>query len=44
VVDGSKPGERAVDLAGDIAAKCDAALTLAHVQVHPSTDSSWQVG
>ena len=35
-VDGSEPGERAVDLAGGIAAKCDAALTLLHVQAHPA--------
>ena len=33
-VDGSEPGERAVDLASGIAAKCDAALTLLHVQAH----------
>ena len=35
-VDGSEPGGRALDLAGDIAAKCGAALTLLHVQVHPA--------
>ena len=35
-VDGSEPGGRALDLAGDIAAKCDAALTLLHVQAHPA--------
>ena len=35
-VDGSEPGGRALDLAGGIAAKCDAALTLLHVQAHPA--------
>ena len=35
-VDGSEPGGRALDLAGDIAARCGAALTLLHVQAHPA--------
>jgi len=35
-VDGSEPGGRALDLAGEIAAKCDAALILLHVQAHPA--------
>ena len=35
-VDGSEPGGRALDLAGGIAARCGAALTLLHVQAHPA--------
>jgi nucleotide-binding universal stress UspA family protein len=35
-VDGSEPGGRALDLAGDIAARCDTALTLLHVQAQPA--------
>lgn len=34
-VDGSEPAERAIDLAADLAAKYDAALTLLHVQARP---------